>query len=136
MSDNEPSKPAASERTTDDSPNLWENDFTATPESAKEATTKSDSVDDILRTYGYQVAADIPNVAAIGGAMASVLLGVLSMAGAWLTPWSMVNAIMGIAFGVWGFASPRKGLALAGILTSLLGILWNLWLTANRTLGT
>ncbi len=136
MPDNDPPKPTTTERIINGLPNPWDDEVTPAPRPADEGIAELKSVDDILKVYGCQVSAEIPNVAAIGGAMASVFLGILSIVGALLTPWSLVNAGMGIAFGLWGFASPRKGLAMAGILASLLGIAWNLWLLAYRAFGT
>ncbi|HMP80269.1 MAG TPA: hypothetical protein PKD54_12515 [Pirellulaceae bacterium] len=62
------------------------------------------------------------NLAARGGAWASLFLGVWSLAGAWMTPWSAVNGLLGVCLGGWGLKSARWRIAIGGIVLSLLGV--------------
>ena len=59
--------------------------------------------------------AGFQNLAARGGAIAALLLGLLAVAGAPLTPWSAVNAVLGISLGLWGLYSPLRKTAIAGL---------------------
>lgn len=62
------------------------------------------------------------NLAARGGAVASVVLGAWSIIGATVTSYSIINAFLGLALGCWGMSSnvrwPWLGIALsiAGIV--------------------
>jgi hypothetical protein len=68
----------------------------------------------------------IPNVAAIGGAVASCLLGTLALVGVLLTPFSIVNGVLAIPLGLWGLNSPKRRLALIGIGLGTAGIVVNI----------
>ncbi len=60
--------------------------------------------------------------AAIGGAVASLALGLWAAATSWLSGWSLINALAGLVLGLWGLQSPRKALAAIGIACSLLAL--------------
>lgn len=68
----------------------------------------------------------IPNVAAIGGAVASCMLGTLSIIGVLISPLSIINGILGVLFGMWGLYSPRKRLAFIGICLGITGVILNI----------
>lgn len=57
-----------------------------------------------------------------GGAVAGVLLGALSIAGAFLTSYSLINALLGLALSAWGFSSSANKLARTGLILSTIGI--------------
>ena len=61
------------------------------------------------------------NVASVGGAVSSIALGGLAIVGAFFTPLSAINSVLGLILGLWGLDSPRKRMALCGILMSVLG---------------
>jgi hypothetical protein len=55
--------------------------------------------------------------AATGGAVASLILGILSLCGSYYIPLgALVAALLGIGMGLWGLYSERRGLAIAGLL--------------------
>lgn len=68
----------------------------------------------------------IPNVAAIGGAVASCMLGALSIIGILVSSMSIVNGFLAICFGFWGLYSPRKRLAFLGMILGITGVLLNI----------
>jgi hypothetical protein len=68
------------------------------------------------------------NFAATGGAVAALALGLWSGLTCWLTPWTAVNAVLGLAMGIWGLKSPRKRIAVGGIGLNLIAIFLTLWL--------
>lgn len=59
------------------------------------------------------------NLAARGGAIGALLLGLLALAGAWLTPWAAVNAVLGLMLGAWGLYSPMRRTSLIGMALSV-----------------
>jgi hypothetical protein len=59
---------------------------------------------------------------ALGGACASLVLGVLSAILAWLWPPAAIIAVLGLGLGIWGLSSPRRGWALVGMLLCCLAI--------------
>ena len=63
------------------------------------------------------------NLAARGGAVASVVLGAWSILGAMITSYSVVNALLGLALGSWGMSSNIRW-AWLGIALSLAGIVF------------
>ncbi len=67
----------------------------------------------------------LPNYAAIGGAVTSVFLGSWSIIAGLLTPWSILFALIGGFFGTWGLFSPRRKLAVIGLCLSAVGVFWN-----------
>ncbi len=57
------------------------------------------------------------HAAAIGGAIAALLLGVLSLLGAFYIPvGGLITSVVGLVMGVWGLYSERRGVAIAGLL--------------------
>ncbi len=62
---------------------------------------------------------EMDNVAAVGGAVAALVLGAWSLLGAFVTPWSIINAVLGIVLGIWGISSRRRRLAWIGIMLCL-----------------
>lgn len=62
----------------------------------------------------------LENLAAKGGAVAAIVLAVLAMAGSFVTSWSIINAGMGLACGIWGLRSQHKKMAGIGILLCLI----------------
>ena len=47
------------------------------------------------------------NLAAQGGAVASVVLGAMSIIGASVTSYSVINGLLGLMLGLWGMSSTR-----------------------------
>ena len=80
-----------------------------------------------------------PNLAALGGAYAALMLGFFGLV---LAPFRWEAAIVGfcgILMGLWGVYSPRRNWALVGMLLCVLAIGWgsytgvnDLWLYLNR----
>ncbi len=70
-----------------------------------------------------QVDDSLERIAANGGAVGSVVLGVWSIAGSFLTTWSLINGVIGVLLGFWGTASRRPRMAWIGIGLSILGVL-------------
>jgi len=68
---------------------------------------------------------------AMGGTVASLVLGVLSIGLAALWAPAGVIAILGLVMGIWGLYSPRRNLALTGMLLCCLGIGVAAYRTAN-----
>ena len=62
------------------------------------------------------------NLAARGGAVASVVLGVLSIIGSQVTSFSVINALLGLMLGFWGMYSNVRW-PLLGPILCLIGIL-------------
>ena len=71
--------------------------------------------------------ANFQNLAAVGGSVGALLLGLWSIIGAILTPLAMINAIIGILMGFWGLTSTRKKMAIVGITLCLVGLSLSLW---------
>lgn len=63
------------------------------------------------------------SIAANGGSIASVVLGVWAIVGSLFTSISMVNSGMGVVLGIWGLSSRKKGLAVLGIVLCTVGAL-------------
>ena len=61
------------------------------------------------------------NMQTKGGAIGGVLLGLLSIGGAWLTGYSIINAALGLMLSCWGLRSSARQWAGAGIALSLVG---------------
>jgi len=62
------------------------------------------------------------NLAARGGAIASVVLGTWSIVGASITGYSFINALLGLVLGFWGMTSGVRWPWL-GVALSLVGLL-------------
>lgn len=61
------------------------------------------------------------NLAARGGAIASVVLGAWSIIGASITGYSFINAVLGLMLGFWGMTSDVRWRQL-GLVLSLVGL--------------
>lgn len=70
-----------------------------------------------------QVDRNLENIAANGGAVGALVLGIWSLIGSFITNWSMINGVLGLLLGVWGLTSRRKRLAWTGILLCVVSIL-------------
>lgn len=76
---------------------------------------------------------DIPiqfqNLAAKGGAITSLVLGVFSLIGIFFSQLSLFNACLGIAFGFWGLTSNDQWISQIGIgtclVTVVLAMVWS-----------
>ncbi len=71
------------------------------------------------------VASEFQNMSAVGGAVGSLVLGIWSIIGAMLTPFSAINAFVALGLGLWGLNSRRSSLAMAGIVLALLGVFFS-----------
>ena len=63
------------------------------------------------------------SLAANGGSVASLTLGIWSMIGALFTSFSIVNSFLGMALGIWGLNSRKKSMAAIGITLCVVGML-------------
>jgi hypothetical protein len=61
-------------------------------------------------------------VMAMGGTVASIVLGIFAAALAVIWPPAAIIAILGLAMGIWGLGSPRRNWALIGMLLCCLAI--------------
>jgi hypothetical protein len=59
---------------------------------------------------------------AMGGTVTSLVLGIFSAVLAIFWPPAAVVAVLGLAMGLWGLSSPRRNLALVGMLLCCLAI--------------
>jgi hypothetical protein len=57
-----------------------------------------------------------------GGAVGGVLLGALTIAGALLTNYSLINGCLGLALSFWGLSSGLNRTAIVGVVLSILGM--------------
>ena len=69
---------------------------------------------------------NLDNIAANGGAVGAIVLGIWSFLGAFITNWSIINGILGVVLGLWGLTSRRRRMALIGILLCLISIFLSL----------
>ena len=69
---------------------------------------------------------ELQNLAANGGAVGAVVLGVWSILGSLLTPYSLINGLLGLLMGLWGLSSRRRLLAVVGIVISFIGMTMSL----------
>ncbi len=60
--------------------------------------------------------------AAQGGAIAALVLGLMSVVASFYTALAAVPAALGMALGAWGLFSPRRGPAILGLLLCLLAL--------------
>ncbi len=67
---------------------------------------------------------EMDNVAAVGGAVGAFVLGAWSLLGAFVTPWSIVNAALGVVLGIWGISSRRRRLAWIGLMLCLASVIF------------
>ena len=80
----------------------------------------------IKQTSPPPIADNLDNIAANGGAVGALVLGIWSFLGAFITNWSIINGILGIVLGLWGLTSRRRRMALIGILLCLISIFLSL----------
>ena len=66
-------------------------------------------------------AIELEGIAANGGAVGALVLGIWSILGSLLTFWSLINGILGLALGIWGLRSKRPRMAWIGIFLCLVG---------------
>ena len=69
-----------------------------------------------------EMPANFQNLAAVGGAVGALLLGIWSIFGATISPYASINAMIGILMGCWGITSSRKKMAIIGIVLCLIGL--------------
>ena len=69
----------------------------------------------------HQLPPQFQNVAAKGGAVAALVLGLLAVFGAFITQWSLFNAVIGMVLGLWGLGSSMPRTAVVGILLCGIG---------------
>lgn len=62
---------------------------------------------------------DFQNIAANGGAIGAVILGAWAIVGGLVTPFSLINAGLAVLLGIWGLWSPRRKLAITGIVLAM-----------------
>lgn len=63
------------------------------------------------------------SIAANGGSVAALVLGIWSIFGALFTSLSLINGMIGIVLGIWGLTSRKKSLAVFGIVLCFVGIM-------------
>ena len=71
----------------------------------------------------HQLPPQFQNVAAKGGAVGALVLGCLAVFGAFITQWSLFNAVVGLALGLWGLSSNMPRTAILGIVLCGIGFL-------------
>lgn len=86
-------------------------------------TVYPDSVGASLAYSPPAIARNFENLAAKGGAVGALVLGIWCFAGSFMTNWSMLNGLIGITMGVWGLTSRHKKMAWIGIILCVLGIM-------------
>ena len=60
------------------------------------------------------------NLAAKGGAVGAIVLGVLSFIGSFITSYAILNSFLGVALGLWGLRSNHRRMAMIGMGLCLL----------------
>jgi len=71
----------------------------------------------------HQLPSQFQNVAAKGGAIGALALGCLAVFGAFITQWSLFNAVVGLVLGLWGLSSNMPRIAILGIVLCGIGFL-------------
>ena len=66
------------------------------------------------------------NLAAKGGAVGALVLGIWCLAGSFITNWSIINGLIGLMMGFWGLTSRNKKMACIGIALCMTGIFLSL----------
>jgi len=72
------------------------------------------------------LASNFENLAAKGGAVGALVLGIWCLAGSFITNWSIINGLLGLSMGFWGLTSRHKKMAWIGIVLCLAGIMLSL----------
>ena len=62
------------------------------------------------------------NAAAVGGAIGSIVLGLMSLMACFFTNAAIVTGLLGLGMGVWGLYSTRRGLAATGVIVCLIAL--------------
>ena len=69
------------------------------------------------RTYFPVTEAKYPRItASAGGAVAALVLGVMSVIFSFFTSLAIITALLGLVMGIWGLYSTRRGPAIVGVL--------------------
>ncbi len=71
----------------------------------------------------HQLPPQFQNVAAKGGAVGALVLGCLAVFGAFVTQWSLFNAVVGLMLGLWGLSSNMSRTAIVGIVLCGIGFM-------------
>ena len=74
-----------------------------------------------------EMPASFQNLAAVGGAVGALLLGIWSIFAATISPYAGITAMVGILMGCWGITSLRKKMAIIGIVLCLIGLGLSVW---------
>ena len=85
------------------------------PAEEDQPTTKAQVTD-------HQLPPQFQNISAKGGAVAAIVLGCLAIFGAFLTQWSLFNALVGLLLGLWGLKSNLHRTSMIGICFCLIGL--------------
>lgn len=106
-----------------------------TPEVPFATVADSVQVESVKAEAKLAVVDELPpqfqNIAAKGGAVAAVTLGLLTLFGAFVTQWSIFNAVVGIVLGIWGLKSPLKRTAWLGLSLCVAGLVLCFLLYSN-----
>ena len=86
---------------------------------ARYAETASQEIQPLV---SHQLPPQFQNVAAKGGAVGALVLGFLAVFGAFVTQWSLFNAVVGLMLGFWGLSSTMSRTALVGIVLCGIGL--------------
>lgn len=82
------------------------------------------AVDDTyLLNSAPALSGNFENLAAKGGAVGALVLGIWCLAGSFITNWSVINGLLGLMMGFWGLTSRHKKMAWIGIAFCMIGIL-------------
>jgi hypothetical protein len=65
----------------------------------------------------------LDNIASKGGAVGGFVLGLLAVAGSFITSYSIINGVIGLLLGIWGLKSNHRRLAVIGIVLSMVGVI-------------
>ena len=77
---------------------------------------------EVSSSISHELPPQFQNVSAKGGAVAAIVLGGLAIFGAFVTQWSLFNAIVGLVLGLWGLKSNLTRTAVLGICFCVIGI--------------
>lgn len=110
---------ATSENGTD--PDLNADSAVAATSASAPAVAYSPSILSPPKPTSYQPPpSPMANLAAKGGSVGAIVLGVLSFAGSFITSYAILNSFIGVALGLWGLRSNHRRMALIGILLCLI----------------
>ena len=87
---------------------------------ARYAETASQEIQPLV---SHQLPPQFQNVAAKGGAVGALVLGCLAVFGAFVTQWSLFNAIIGVLLGMWGLSSNMSRTAVVGMILCVIGFM-------------